>query len=308
MNDRPDTTRRLLAAAALLAVAVAAPAARAQDDEDEEEEAKPAVVNRFNGFVANDVQFDQWVFGNMGMGNAAAARTKLDSLLTLNVEDVDRTCGLTPVQKKKLLLAGRGDIKRFFDKVDEVRKKFTKDKNFNFQNQFQQVWQEIQPLQTTFNAGLFGADSIYGKAIHATLTPEQAEKHEKVVRDRLHYRYWARVDLAMELLNNEVGFTDDQRRQLVKLLHEETRPPRKLGQNDYYVVLYQLSRIPEAKLKPVFEDVQWRFLKRQLDQGRGMEMFLKQGGFVPDDESGAKGKGSRPAEARAALRPNFRGR
>ena len=163
-----------------------------------------------------------------------------------------------------------------------MRKKFTKSKND--QNQWQQVWQEIQPLRNAFNSGFFAGESIYAKAIKGTLTPEQAVKHEAVVRDRTLYRYWARVDLAMELLNNEVGFTDDQRRQLVKLLTEETKPPRRLGDNDYYVVLYQLSKIPEAKIKPVFEDIQWRFLKRQLDQGRGMAMFLKQNGFVPGDE------------------------
>jgi hypothetical protein len=284
---------RPLIVAALLAIIGGATSARAQDDEEEEAPA-PAAVNRMNAFVVNDFQFDQWVFGNMGMANAALARNKLDSLLTLNVEDIERTCGLTPVQKKKLLLAGRGDIKRFFDRIDEVRKKYTNtnNKNNNFQNQFQQVWQEIQPLRNTYNSGFFGADSIYAKAIRATLTPEQAEKHEEVLRDRTLYRYWARVDLAMELLNNQVGFTDDQRRQLVQLLHEETKPPRKLGQNDYYVVLYQLSRIPEAKLRPVFEDVQWRLLKRQLDQSRGMEMFLKQNGFVPGDEPDAHGKKS----------------
>ena len=78
----------------------------------------------------------------------------------------------------------------------------------------------------------------------------------------------------------------------------------KLGQNDYYVVLYQLSLIPEAKIQPVFEDYQWRFLKRQIEQGRRMEKSLKQQGFVPGDESDAKGKTQRPVEAKAALRPN----
>ena len=63
------------------------------------------------------------------------------------------------------------------------------------------------------------------------------------------------------------------------------------------MVLYQLSTIPEAKIKPVFEDIQWRFLKRQLDQGRGMAMFLKQNGFVPDDEPG------RPAVPTPAAEP-----
>jgi hypothetical protein len=289
MINRHRLMSRLLSVAALLAVVVGAPSALAQDDEEEEAPA-PAVVNRVNRLVVNELQIDQWIFGNMGVANSSLARNMLDSLLTLNVDDVDRCCGLTPVQKKKLLLAGRGDIKRFFDRVDEVRKKYTNDKNFNFQNQFQQIWQEIQPLQTTYNSGVFGADSIYAKSIRTTLTSEQAEKHEKVVRGRTHYRYWARVDLALELLNNEVGFTDDQRRKLLTLLREETVPPRQMGRNDYYVVLYQISRIPEAKLRPVFEDFQWGVFKRQLEQGRRMENFLKQNGFVPGEESDVKKK------------------
>ncbi len=84
-------------------------------------------------------------------------------------------------------------------------------------------------------------------------------------------------------MNNEVGLHRRPAPAALKLLKEETKPPRKLGENDYYVVLYQLSRIPEEKIKPVFDDIQWRFLKRQLDQGRGMGMFLKQNGFIPDE-------------------------
>jgi hypothetical protein len=288
MHDGRRRLRRLLTAATLLAIVAAGTSARAQDDDDEEEDAQQQALV-VNNFLMNDAQFDQWVFGNMGVANAATARTKLDSLLTLHVDDMDRTCKLTPVQKKKLLLAGHGDMKRFFDRIEDIRKKFSK--NRNDQNQFAQVWQEIQPLRNSFNSGFFDAgDSIFAKAIKATLKPEQSDKHEEVVRERLLYRYWARVDLAMELLNNEVGFTDDQRRHLVKLLHEETRPPRRLGEQDYYVVLYQLSRIPENRIKPVFEDFQWRSLKRQLDQGRGMEFFLKQNGFVAGDGPETKSK------------------
>ena len=127
-------------------------------------------MNGRNAFVLNDAQFDQWVFGNMGVANAAAARNQLDSLLTLHVEDLERTCGLTPVQKKKLLLAGRGDIKRFFDRVEE-RKKFTK--NRNDQNQFQQIWQEIQPLRNSFNAGFFGEDRSSPRRSRRPSTPSR---------------------------------------------------------------------------------------------------------------------------------------
>jgi hypothetical protein len=283
---------RLLTAATFLASLGMGQAARAQ--QDEEEEAAPAAP--MNGvFMINNAQFDQWVFGNVGATNAGVARNKLDSLLALNVEDLERNCGLTPVQKKKLLLAGRGDIKRFFDRVEDIRKKFDKVKND--QNQFGLMWQDIQTLQTAFQAGVFDEESIFAKAVKATLSSEQVVEQEKVARDRLLYRYWARVDLAMELLNNSVGFTDEQRQRLVKVLAEGTRPPRRLGQNDYYAVLYLLATLPEAKVKPIFDDVQYRSLRRQLDQARGLEAWLKQNGFVPAEEAGPKPGAPKPAAA-----------
>ena len=101
----------------------------------------------------------------------------------------------------------------------------------------------------------------------------------------------------MELLNNSVGFTEEQRQKLLKLLTTETRPPRRLGQNDYWAILYLLSMLPEDKIKPIFEDVQYQSLRRQLDQAKGLGLWLKQNGFVPDDEPGAKG-----AQPKAAIR------
>jgi hypothetical protein len=41
------------------------------------------------------------------------------------------------------------------------------------------------------------------------------------------------------------------------------------------------SKIPEAMIKPLFEDRQWAFLERQLNQGRGMEQFLRGQGLLP---------------------------
>ena len=153
MNDLHHSIGRLLTAAALLAITFvgAGSSARAQDDDDEDEVPAQAQVN-MNGFVMNDAQFDQWVFGNMGVANAGVARNKLDSLLTLNVEDLERTCGLTPIQKKKLLLAGRGDIKRFFDRIEDMRKKFTKSKND--QNQFSRSGRRSRPFAIRLQLGL----------------------------------------------------------------------------------------------------------------------------------------------------------
>ena len=119
---------RLHLAAALVAALGSGRACWSQVvDVEVEEEDEVAVQPNRAVFMLTDDQFDQWVFG--GPRNSRAGRDKLDSLLTLQVDDVARMCALSEAQKKKLLLAGRGDIKRFFDKVEEKRKKFAKVKN-----------------------------------------------------------------------------------------------------------------------------------------------------------------------------------
>jgi hypothetical protein len=289
---------RLLAASALVAMVGAGQAARAQDDGAEDEAEQKDAVQLPRAAVFNEAQFDQWLFGNLGTVNAGVARNKLDALLTLSVEDLGRTCGLEPLQKKKLLLAGRGDIKRYFDRVEETRKKFQSVKNN--QNQLGLMWQDIQVLQTAFQ-GIFDEGSIFAKSLKSTLSPEQVVGHEKVVRDRLFYRYQARVDLTMEMLNNNVGFTDAQRERLVKLLLEEIRPPKRLGQNDYYAILYLIGTLPETKVKLIFEEGQYRSLKQQLDQARGMGMWLKQNGFVPADGDASKPVVANPIRDRVVI-------
>ena len=39
--------------------------------------------------------------------------------------------------------------------------------------------------------------------------------------------------------------------------------------------MYQAARIPEAKIKPIFDDLQWRVLSRELAFARDQEPWLK---------------------------------
>jgi hypothetical protein len=289
---RPHRPRRLLLwTAALLAAVATAPAARAQAWDDEEEEAE--VVMNPHMVVYSDEQFDQWVFG--GGKNLATVRASTDSLLTMQIEEIDRACGLTEAQKQKLRLAGKGDLKRFFDVYDEKKRKFQTLKSD--QNRINEVFQEIQPLQASIASGLFGEGSIFAKTVGKTLEPPQAERFEKVTREKRAYRYRARVELAVNLLDNYVGFTADQRRRLAAVLAEETRPPKKFGRYDYQVVILQASKLPEARLRPIFpDDAQWRKVRRQMDQVKGLELYLKNNGFLPADAPGARPKEKEPTQ------------
>jgi hypothetical protein len=265
---------RLLAALAAGLVGVGC-SARGQEEPDRDDpDEKPPVQAHFE---LPEEQFDQWVFE--GRGDVAAQRTRLDSLLRLHLDDLDRICRLTESQKKKLQLAGRGDLTRFFDRVEVVRVKFRAVRKD--QNKVGEIFQEIQPLQQSLQAGMFHDASLLYKTLQRTLTAEQLAGFGKVDQERRRVRYQAKVGLAVAMLENSMPLDDQQRQKLLQLIEQETQPPKKFGQYDYYVVLVQMSKIPENKLKPLLDEGQWRVLKQQLTQMRGMEQFLKQNGFLP---------------------------
>ena len=255
------------------------------DIEVEVAEEAVAVQPVRQGFVLSDQQFDQWVFG--GRGNSQAGRNNLDTVLALQVDEVARVCRLTGLQKKKLLLAGHGDIKRFFEKVDEKRRKF--DELKTDRNKIGEIYQELLPLQQTFRSGLFSQGSFYAKTLKTVLSDEDKEKYQELLRQKNRFRYHAKIELVVAQLDQSVGFRAEQRKRLIELILNETQPPERYGQYDYYVVLYQAARIPAAKLKSLFDDRQWGLLQRSLNQGRGLEQFLRTQGLLParDDRRNA---------------------
>jgi hypothetical protein len=271
---------RLLLVGLVLAVVGSNRVARAQIDDDLVEENEQP-VNAMAGLVqpgVNGDQIDQWVFGRFG--GSGGARNKLDSSLSLRIDDLERTCGLTEFQKKKLRLAGRGDIKRFFDHVEDLKRKYAQGQNVAGAN----VWQEVQPLQVEINSGFFGDDSIYAKTIRRTLSGDQAARFESMMRERKLVRHRSTVEWFVVHLDKGLGLTDDQRRRFVDLLVSEARPPRRFGHGDYWYLMLQTAEVPEAKIKPIFDAPQWRLLSRQFIQARGMEQWLKANGILPDDE------------------------
>jgi hypothetical protein len=244
-------------------------------DEEAENEAVVQPMNRV--WIMNDEQFDQWVFG--APRNSRAGRNQLDSLLTLQVDDVARIGQLTELQKKKLVLAGRGDIKRFLEKVEEKRQKFEKVKTD--QNKVGEIYQELLPLRSILQTGLFNQGSLYAKTLKTVLNDQEIDEYQKRIREKNQFRYRAKIELVVAQLDQSVGFRADQRRGFIELILSETEPPDRYGQYDYYVVLYQAAHVPAAKLEPLFEQRQWAVLQRCLNQGRGMEPFLRGQGLLP---------------------------
>jgi hypothetical protein len=153
-----------LAAAALLLGASASCVA-----EDDEVVDGPIVPNMQQQVQFARIDFDQWLF--QPSGNAAQALQRIETQVKLQLAELDRVSQLTAAQRQKLELAARGDMQRFQDAVEVLRRKFNAVKDD--QNAANQMWQEIQPLQARQARGLTGPGSLFVKVIPNTLTPEQ---------------------------------------------------------------------------------------------------------------------------------------
>ena len=250
-------------------------------------------AQRVQMFEVASNQFDTWVFGN----NTRVLRTGglqegpdslIESQLTLRVDDIDRTCRVTPDQRAKLLLAGRGDVKRFMDRVDEKRKKFEEVRKDR--NKFGMFHQELQPLRLAFSGGLFGTGSLLEKTLRRTLDEEQAERYQAALRERAAYRYGAAVDLLTTKLALSLGLSADQRERLARLIKDETRLPKSMGTRDFNVAFYQASQVPMAKYEAILDAAQMKVLVRQLAMWKRNDQMLRQQGYVPDDASAGKGR------------------
>ncbi len=240
-------------------------------------EPPPAAANENEQrvFIA-EANFEQWVF--QGRGNADAARQRLQSALKLQVDELHRICDLTAEQKQKLALSAEGDTKRFFDEVEMVREQFRAVQNDP--NGFNQIWQDIQPLQRKLSGGLFDRGSFFAKTLRTTLTSEQAAKYDAHQEERRQYRYRAMVEVGITALENAVPLRHEQHSALVKMLLERSEPPEAFGQHDNYVIMHRLATLPEQEIKALLNERQYELFERQIDQYRNILPVLRQNGIL----------------------------
>lgn len=122
-------------------------------------------------------EFERAVFGGH---SEADARSRLDPILQRQIDAIDRACGLIAAQRKKLELAGRGEIKQLFERLAERQRVFEAadgaDKNaYNFVRQDA----ETSSLRIAIRCAPFSDESLFGKTLRNVLTPEQVGQLER---------------------------------------------------------------------------------------------------------------------------------
>ena len=248
-----------------------------QDDWDAgAKAAQPPAANRPGMGRMELPDFDQWVCSGKTQDQIEHA---LQTLLAVRIGSVANTCHLTDAQRRKRELAGLGDVKRLWDSAEQLREAFRQ--VGQDQQKFSKVASQVGPLQMKLQSGDFGESTLYHKVLTRTLDREQLARYQQQEQERRRFRYEAKIELAVTMLETTMPLRAEQRQQFVKLLLDETEPPKKFGPHDYLVVFYRARKLEEKRLKPIFDDAQWQTLQKMLDQAQAMEGFLESQGFLP---------------------------
>lgn len=122
---------------------------------------------------------DQSIFGSRKPSTAAAVRGEMVHYLREKIVETDLVCRLTERQKEKLLLAGRGDIQRFFDRIEGLRRKALAADDDVTDAFLQQLRQEAESLRDVVRSNPFDRGSLFAKTRAHTLTADQAARLAK---------------------------------------------------------------------------------------------------------------------------------
>jgi hypothetical protein len=145
-----------------IALEIPAPPARAEEDDEPPLPRPPRRLNINTAAVAPE-NFDRWLFADGGHDEPDPRRI-LDDILRGKVEAAAREHRLTDSERAKVRLAGQGDIKRFFDRVEDRRRDFERDRH-TFRAGYEALLR-LDDLARIYRDGPFGDGSLFAKTLH----------------------------------------------------------------------------------------------------------------------------------------------
>ena len=198
------------------------------------------------------------------LGLSSNVRANLDANLKQRVADIDSVCKLSPMQKKKLLLAGHGDIKHFFElmRACELRPGIT------------------APRLLAEN-GLFHDNSLLFKSIDNTLNANQRRVYEPVIDKIRRQRMEQAVSQFLEFAEHQSPFHPGEREKIIAVL-KEIPPPGNDGNGGWVYLAIRLTAF--SKKHPArFTVARRQWLKSVEDLFNETLPQLSQAGYMTEE-------------------------
>ncbi|TXT22001.1 MAG: hypothetical protein FD138_3842 [Planctomycetota bacterium] len=265
--------------------------------EDDGDDVKPVVGAR--QFNITEQNFEQLVFGTLVNLNqvaiengvrrvvvqsepaASMARKRLESAIDSELRWVESGCRLSEAQKKKLRLAGRGDIATFLSRAEDLRAKVV-GRSLD-QQEYSELSMEMSLLRMTSQNGLLNETSLFRKTLRRTLDPQQRANYQQLLRQRQleaadsALSAWDRVKLNNNVrvnVINGIKLSPKTRREVSELIVAQDRLPESSTSYMNYIVLLEADRIAD-QIRPLMDDEQWEAFQKLVAQAKRVEPSIR---------------------------------
>lgn len=225
--------------------------------------------------------FESWVFGGMSAENA---RQRLENTGSQRILLLKQHCELTDEQVSKLELAKRGDIVRFFQEVEAVRKKAgvqTPDRG-----NMAELGKAIAPIQGQWNTGLVSPQSLFVSVLQRILSEDQKsklreeEERRSVEKNRVH------AMSMIKMIEHSVPLTDKQRNKLLDLVVEQTKEVRVDSHLQQYISIQAATQLSDENLAEFLDASQLKGFRQLQEHWKTNLPFLNQMVKQPQNQPG----------------------
>ena len=291
-NGRRERIWCVALSAILIALSVSWPT-RADDDDDDDDVKPVADARQIN---LTDQSFDQMVFGDAlnvnqvvvvendvrrevseSISAAGMARKRMESLIYSEIRWIELRCRLTEAQKKKLRLAGRGDIESFFSRAAELRAKVV-GRSLD-QQEYSEFSIQMSLLRMASQIGLLNDTSLFRKTLRRTLDEQQRADYQQLLRQRQLAAVETSLPVRDGVNNNNARVlvwkvSLATRRKIGELIVAEGRLPESPTPYMNYIVLLEADRIAE-QIRPLMDDEQWEAFQKLVAQAKRVEPNIR---------------------------------
>jgi len=203
---------------------------------EEPAKANPPFANKpkIEADVANDIVFEaavpldprreDWLRSELLSGRSEVwARMQAERSLAQRVSELQIQCQLTTDQSTKLMLAGRGDIAKYFRDMEDLyselkpaaTEEITSRRDLSSFLVKPEIQAKLMPLKNRWRSGLHGAGSLYQGVVKQMLTSDQIDKIVLQLQQRDQLRLTERMMTFIVNVEKSMPLTSAQRNKLL---------------------------------------------------------------------------------------------
>jgi hypothetical protein len=219
-------------------------------------------------------------------------RKRLERDTANQIQRIESAFPLTGPMRRKLEMAARGDVARFYEDLQRLTQQFGPQRKAI--DDMQKLQQECMELSIRGSNSLHGSESLFQKTFRSLLQPEQKNRLEVAARKAVRKQHTERIEKLFAEIDRTLSLKAVQREKLHELFARRIKPPKVTGleflerleapetEGDWPLeFLRSLAEIPDEEYQQIVTERQWPGLNTIIGRYRKRAERLERLDAVP---------------------------